>query len=126
MFYGAWLVNNLNESDKITIDILDYFDPAAMPQLYGNFTIEHRRYLHINTQLGYVLKKSTVNKYLKDANGELVLEPEPDIEVLDLVFHRRMRSNEIHFIDHPLVGIIVKVIPHKKIEEDPLSSRPQT
>jgi hypothetical protein len=36
--------------------------------------------------------------------------------------HRRMRSQELHYLDHPLMGVLVKVIPYKQpeiIEEAP-------
>ncbi|MEH6556663.1 MAG: CsiV family protein [Oceanicoccus sp.] len=43
---------------------------------------------------------------------------------------RRMRSNELHYIDHPLLGLIIKIIPYefpeikdtKNEEPDPLSA----
>ncbi|MEE8057841.1 MAG: CsiV family protein [Pseudomonadales bacterium] len=27
--------------------------------------------------------------------------------------HRRMRSNELHYIDHPLIGLLIKIIPYE-------------
>jgi hypothetical protein len=37
-----------------------------------------------------------------------------------------MRSKELHYIDHPLVGILVKIIPVEKPEEPEASDSPQT
>ena len=33
--------------------------------------------------------------------------------------HRRMRSNELHYLDHPLMGILVKVTPYEKPKPAP-------
>lgn len=33
--------------------------------------------------------------------------------------HRRMRSNELHYLDHPLMGILVKVTPYEEPESEP-------
>lgn len=32
--------------------------------------------------------------------------------------HRRMRSNELHYLDHPLMGILVKVTPYEEPEPE--------
>ena len=36
--------------------------------------------------------------------------------------HRRMRSNELHYIDHPLFGLLVRITPYEtaKPEEPPV------
>ena len=31
--------------------------------------------------------------------------------------HRRMRSKELHYIDHPLVGILIQINPVEKTKE---------
>lgn len=41
----------------------------------------------------------------------------PEVAVIahyPIVSHRRMRSKELHYIDHPLVGILVQINPVKK------------
>ena len=30
--------------------------------------------------------------------------------------HRRMRSKELHYIDHPLVGLLIQINPTEKTE----------
>ena len=37
-----------------------------------------------------------------------------------IVFERRMRSKEIHYIDHPLVGLVVLATPFKLGKEEPI------
>lgn len=32
--------------------------------------------------------------------------------------HRRMRSNELHYIDHPLMGLLIKVTPYEFPEQE--------
>jgi hypothetical protein len=36
------------------------------------------------------------------------------IEEYPIKFHRRMRSKELHYLDHPLVGILVMAKPVEK------------
>ncbi len=38
---------------------------------------------------------------------------------------RRMRSGELHFIDHPLLGLLIKVTPYElPVEDEPLETEP--
>jgi len=39
--------------------------------------------------------------------------------------HRRMRSNELHYLDHPLMGILVKVTPYEAPESEPETLEPE-
>lgn len=40
---------------------------------------------------------------------------QPKIKVVSALRHnRRMRSNEIHFLDHPLFGVIIQLTPYQK------------
>ncbi len=32
--------------------------------------------------------------------------------------HRRMRSNELHFIDHPMMGLLIKITPYERPTEE--------
>ncbi|MVF12686.1 hypothetical protein FT643_11090 [Ketobacter sp. MCCC 1A13808] len=53
-------------------------------------------------------------------NTDFVVEPSPvandryeAIQTVELKQSRRMRSGELHYLDNPLFGVVVKVIPHK-------------
>ncbi len=75
--------------------------------LNGSVKLIMSRYLHFNVNIRYIKPQT-------DANGEISELSFP------VVNERRMRSREIHYIDHPLVGIIVLATPYKiKSLEEP-------
>ena len=78
-------------------------------ELDGTINIVITRYIHLYSDLVYRLPRTIPNEIndALDRNQVLV-----DYSVKS---HRRMRSRELHYIDHPLVGIIIEATP---IEED--------
>lgn len=81
--------------------------PLSLEQVDGTVTFFVGRYLHILTDLVYrqptVLKaENTENSQVRESNVLL------DYTVRN---NRKMRSEELHYIDHPLLGILVKITP---------------
>lgn len=76
----------------------------AKSSIQGTVKIVLGRYLHVYTDMVY---KKPVLPYTPT---KLPIENKKHKEYI-IKSHRRMRSNELHYIDHPLVGILVKVIP---------------
>jgi len=84
-------------------------DSGKVHELAGTINVAITRYIHVYSDLVYRLPRSNPS-YVEDAlNREQVLV---DYAVNS---HRRMRSRELHYIDHPLVGILVEATP---IEEE--------
>ncbi|VAW64303.1 hypothetical protein MNBD_GAMMA08-701 [hydrothermal vent metagenome] len=76
------------------------------PYLTGSVKLIMSRYLHFNVDMKYI--KPQLNE-----SGEY------NNIVIPILNERRMRSREIHYIDHPLVGVVVLATPYKiKTEED--------
>lgn len=72
-------------------------------QLYGTLTLYRGRYLHIDADLRYRLPRYQPSWTAREvAMG-------PPLYVLDQ--RRRMRSDELHYLDHPAIGLLVKVTP---------------
>lgn len=67
----------------------------------GQVRLVMSRYLHFQVNLNY--SKALQPDDLGESNDN----------VYPVVAERRMRSQEIHYIDHPLVGIIVHTTPYK-------------
>lgn len=68
------------------------------------------RYLHIYTDLIYKRPNTSYSPALTSSqNGEF--------REFSIKSHRRMRSRELHYIDHPLIGILVMVLPVEKPEK---------
>ena len=84
------------------------------------------RYLHVLSSLVlYKPQEVAASQMQTEEFGEPQIEHassmpiEASIEIVQypLLFERRMRSKEIHYIDHPMGGMIVLAIPYK-IEEE--------
>jgi len=69
----------------------------------GNVKLIMSRYLHFNINLQYIRPQNSQNNEI----------PEAQNMVLPVVNERRMRSREVHYIDHPLVGVVVLATPYK-------------
>ncbi|MFT6925578.1 MAG: hypothetical protein ACJAZP_001162 [Psychromonas sp.] len=101
----------------------------------GNFKIYLDHYLYIDSQ--FIIRQKTVQEKIKPqiapVQNSNILESENGVEIIDLnrdanrvennqeivikeaLFdqRRRLRSEEIHYLDHPLMGVIVQI---RKIE----------
>ncbi len=73
--------------------------------LIGTIKVSVQRYLHINVDLLLGTPSSTFNSSLA-ATNQATYTQLPD--QYRFIAHRKMRSEELHYIDHPKLGIIVK------------------
>lgn len=78
-------------------------------ELEGTVNVVITRYIHVYSDLVYRLPRTNPS-YIDDA-----LKREKILVDYAVNSHRRMRSRELHYIDHPIVGIIIEATP---IEED--------
>jgi len=74
--------------------------PVYESYIDGTVTLIMSRYLHFNTNL--VLHRTV----------------EETVEAYPIKGDRRMRSRETHYMDHPLVGVIVIATPFKILTDD--------
>jgi len=98
------------ESDEETTETPEFSESAQNNESFikGNVKLIMSRYLHFNVNLQYI-RPQTVQ------TGETT---EIQNMVLPVVNERRMRSKEVHYIDHPLVGIVVLATPYKIKSKD--------
>jgi hypothetical protein len=86
-------------------------DALAQPRLDGILRLILARYLHLEADLRYrsatavAADSDTLFAAFNDAAGE---KP-----VYRLNETRRMRSREVHYLDHPMFGIIATVTPYE-------------
>jgi len=128
LFYGAWRQAGLEEKKAFEININELNNThktKSVNTITGNFKLVLARYLHIYNQLNYE-RKANINEFDTDAtnpvaNGEqtetlneIIIS---DNEIYPMNSHRRMRSKELHYIDHPLVGMLVQVNPVEKKDD---------
>ena len=82
-------------------------DPSA-PSLYeleGTVKVVITRYIHVYADL--ILHIEGFNT--QQINQEIVVHNYLEDYKIDL--YRKMKSRELHYIDHPLIGIIVEATP---------------
>lgn len=102
-----------NEDQGIELNI------EALNQIEGTITLSRARYLHVWTDLIYRIPSeylivdppNTESFDLESTNVDTLNTFEQPLVSFRLQEHRRMRSKEIHYIDHPLFGIIVLATP---------------
>lgn len=84
-FYGRWLqdVPPRGEPEPVLVDAT-----VNGERLFGQLSFTLARYLHLDAHL--------VRRY-------------DDEQVSVLEEHRRLRSREVHYLDHPAIGIVVRI-----------------
>lgn len=124
LFHKAWKQKMRRKGRSPAIAIKGGEDLGGRNELDGTLTFHIGRYLHIDTDL-----------WLSDPNikTDVIVESEPAREVSEGNFgenysfpslgsdasypavtlrqHRRMRSRELHYIDHPMMGMLVYLTP---------------
>lgn len=58
------------------------------------------------------------------AEQAMQLEPMPQYRVYRMNQSRRMRSNELHYLDHPVFGMAIKVVPYELPEPKQADATP--
>lgn len=108
----------------------DYFE------LEGTIALHVSRYLHLSSDLRlhkYVEQIAPSNKWWNEEENqsaptnntytpvtETAVPNYVSIRTVRLLESRRMRSGELHYLDHPIIGIMVKVVPYERpLEPEP-------
>lgn len=92
----------------------------------GSVTVYLSRYLHAQTDLVVQYSKPSALAQLSDS-AYSATAPSPSLFVPNqtpamhntstltraarVMLSRRMRSNELHYLDHPMLGLVVRIIP---------------
>jgi hypothetical protein len=94
LYNAQWIQPVYEQQHSLPI----YFESSQQvlnqPQLKGLFHVHVSRYLHTNIELQYLTEQASSIQ-----------------ETLSLQQSRRMRSKELHYIDHPSIGVLIKIIP---------------
>ena len=94
--------------DTATTQLNDQFEHEVR-ELDGTIQVAITRYIHLYSDLVYRLPRSNPTDLQDVLDREMVLVD------YSVNYQRRMNSRELHYIDHPIVGILVEATP---IEED--------
>ncbi|MCA6058204.1 hypothetical protein HUF18_00300 [Thalassolituus sp. ST750PaO-4] len=138
IWHQAWVEPIQEEGQAIRHNLNVRLQDKLDIQLTGNFELHRSRYLHINTdlqvqqyeihepaELSALTLPASDNRadYRNDLLAQTDMEasmavdlPAP-IRAARVQQSRRMRSNELHYIDHPMLGIVLKIIPVERAED---------
>lgn len=111
------IIENSLQSEDIT-----ELEPSPLI-LEGIFRVTLARYLHLEAELTLQNKIPEIvpsDNPFKALDNEILrneLEKQGVIHLKQK--RRRMRSNELHYIDHPVLGILIKIMPYEKPEDAP-------
>lgn len=113
--------NTASQSDEIA-SISEPNETESTPSiLEGLLRVTLARYLHLEAELTF---RDIPPAIVKSDNPFSVLDNENERDkvknqgVIHLKQHRRrIRSNELHYLDHPVLGILVRMTPYEKPEE---------
>ena len=97
-----------NTSNTESEEIIGNINPQSNLESYitGDVRLIMSRYLHFNVNLKYF--KPLLNN-----------SAEYEFKAFPIISERRMKSKEVHYIDHPLVGVVVLATPYKiKVDEN--------
>jgi hypothetical protein len=117
------------KGQPLRIEIGDWLEQAGQREIEGNITIDRQRYLHVAVHLNHwqegKIAAPGVTQVNADqtpgaspaASAELAIKPDIPLELVTWIREtRRMRSEEIHFLDSPTIGVLVFF---KKVEAKP-------
>lgn len=102
---------------------LDYA-PQGFPQELGNttneLTHENSNYIISGDSLSSIASGDTLNPFYETSDLDRMLaNTETDQQaVYHLQQSRRMRSKKLHYIDHPKLGILIKIMPVEIPQKD--------
>lgn len=97
-------------------------EPKARQRLEGSLRLHLSRYLHLAVDLTYFNGDMTTpeHQFLSDALA---------VEVVPLSFHlqesRRLRSGELHYFDHPVLGVVALVTPYEPPQPEVVPPEPE-
>ena len=126
LFYGAWRQAGLDENNAFEIKIEDLDNThktKSENSITGQLKLVLSRYLHIYGDLDYqrpIDLNSINNESNDDTSGNTTGTTSTGENQGDIVktensypinIHRRMRSKELHYIDHPLIGMLIQINP---------------
>lgn len=118
LFYSAWRQTGLDESKAFDIDIdelVNLHNNKSQNAIHGHLKVVLARYLHFYGDLDYQrpIDKSVANTDTIDASVDASAQTtETGVDLIShqsypMQIHRRMRSKELHYIDHPLGKSVV-------------------
>jgi hypothetical protein len=107
IFHQAWSQNAY--SPKKTPTVLIENDRAGSSNLLGTVKLYKTRFAHVQFDLEIEKRIPTKIREAVAENQQVDIEFLPTHWRFNLVESRKIKPGELHYIDHPLFGILVKI-----------------
>lgn len=113
LLHGAWRQPVPDREQPQPVLIQSNVPVEDRWQVEGTVAVTRGRFLHVDAELWF-------QPFLPDARGESSDDArasygspavDPDLPYELLSEHRRMRSGELHYLDHPTFGMLLRVTP---------------
>jgi len=122
----VYFKHDLSEIPLVEEEILptdnENIEAANASILEGVFRVTLARYLHLEAELSYRTKPAVAPTTEEIYSEYLTENTEEKVEQQGVIYlkqkRNRIRSNELHYIDHPVLRILVKMTPYIKPEID--------
>lgn len=116
LFHGRWLQAVPPREAPLPIILPDTALTGPGKELSGSVDVTLGRYLHFRSRLNYVAPALGAAPYqvALSPDGRSVPTGAQQLETtgfMTLAQSRRMRSEELHYLDHPKLGIVVRIDP---------------
>jgi hypothetical protein len=102
LVHTGWVQPGLPEADAQPFDL----KVLGVPNPSGTVRVHLTRFLHVTLDLTYQADGTGPVLAANDGLGELALAPR-----YRLTATRNVRSNELHYFDHPAFGVLVRITP---------------
>jgi len=105
-FHRAW-IQPVPDRDQLRPMLIQIGEqPDGRPRIEGILGITRGRFLHLDARLWYATNSNQAAPAVADS---AIAADEPGY--MELHEQRRMRSGELHYLDHPKFGILARVDP---------------
>ena len=108
LLHTAWRQPGVDARGAVAVAVAD---DSVSPSVEGTLRLHRARYLHLNADLLY--------RRAAPADADVTLPAG-----FRMAQSRKMRSEEIHYLDHPLFGVIVQVTPYEAPPPEPAPAAP--
>lgn len=138
IWHQAWIEPIQTEDQAIIHSIR--IQPEHVPNIdiQGSVRFYLSRFLHIQTQLTvqhydgiadtlqlneeHNMSRETTAKHALQRDALATLSPQEHniripVRAATVEYSRRMRSHELHYIDHPMLGIVVRITPIETVHD---------
>ncbi|HLD84148.1 MAG TPA: CsiV family protein [Coxiellaceae bacterium] len=102
LFDGKWTMSWPNDTTIMTLPINNHAN------LTGNIQISLTHYFNVHTDL-YLTEATSTLRHLE--RGDYFDRFNQSSFTFQLLQNRRMRSNELNYLERPLLGMLIKIVP---------------